>query len=127
MKSKKTKYISESVFKKHAELRAIMEDASNGLGWDNEDAYSMNIDGYVFRCTCVACPEQYDVYLGDKYVAYVRKRWGHLRVYPTINHEVDWSTVIYEKEDDDEYCGTIDDRENTLKTIVEKIKKYYDL
>ena len=33
-----------------------------------------------FKQTCFACPEQYDVFLGKKRVAYVRLRWGCLRV-----------------------------------------------
>ncbi len=38
---------------------------------------AVNID---FELTCGACPEQYDVYIDGKQVAYVRLRWGGLRV-----------------------------------------------
>ena len=38
---------------------------------------AVNID---FELTCHACPEEYDVYIEGKQVAYVRLRWGHLRV-----------------------------------------------
>lgn len=42
-----------------------------------------------FECTCSACPEQYDVYLDDKQVGYVRLRWGTLRVQcPDVGGEV---------------------------------------
>lgn len=34
-----------------------------------------------FVQTCNACPEQYDVFIGNKLVGYVRLRWGTLRAY----------------------------------------------
>lgn len=33
---------------------------------------------YKFVRTCLACPEQYDVFHGDEQVAYVRLRYGRL-------------------------------------------------
>jgi hypothetical protein len=36
----------------------------------------MNILGYTLEKTCNACPEQYDVYLGDEQVGYLRLRHG---------------------------------------------------
>jgi hypothetical protein len=33
-----------------------------------------------FKMTCGACPEQYDVFLGEEQVGYVRLRHGTLRV-----------------------------------------------
>ena len=42
--------------------------------------------------TCGACPEQYDAYIDDKQVGYLRLRHGHFRVdYPTCGGE-----TIYE-------------------------------
>lgn len=36
--------------------------------------------------TCHACPEQYDVYLGDKLIGYMRLRHGYFRAeYPVGN------------------------------------------
>ena len=83
------------------------------------------VRGYEFRLTCWACPEQYDVYKDSKYVAYVRKRWGHLGVHPIKNHEIDWDNYILDEQEDDEWNGRIDDRENTLERIVDAIEKYY--
>lgn len=37
-------------------------------------------DGYSFKCTCLACPEQYDVYKDGVQVAYLRLRHGKFRV-----------------------------------------------
>lgn len=39
----------------------------------------MEIQGLKFRNTCGACPEQYDVFLGEEEVGYARLRWGVLR------------------------------------------------
>ena len=48
------------------------------------------IDGLLFKLTCVACPEQYDVIDGrGKPAGYVRLRHGHLQVhYPDCQDEV---------------------------------------
>lgn len=80
-----------------------------------EDIIKRN--GYEFRCTCWACPEQYDVFRDDKYVAYIRKRWGHLTVNPVKDGEVVWDTVLYSETDEDPYSGTIENLESTLDRI----------
>jgi hypothetical protein len=36
----------------------------------------MKINGLTLVQTCIACPEQYDVFKGDKQVAYMRLRGG---------------------------------------------------
>lgn len=41
---------------------------------------SQTIDGLELRCTCGACPEQYEVFDGDNQVAYFRLRHGEFRV-----------------------------------------------
>ncbi len=44
--------------------------------------------------TCEACPEQYDAYLGDEIVGYLRLRHGHFTVqFPNPTGE-----VVYESE-----------------------------
>ena len=40
------------------------------------------IKNLKFVKTCDACPEQYDVYQGDKKVAYIRLRWVHYVLEP---------------------------------------------
>jgi hypothetical protein len=50
-------------------------EASTNLKEYMED---MVLNGYTFVRTCYACPEQYDVYLGEEQVAYVRLRHGRL-------------------------------------------------
>lgn len=58
--------------------------------------------------TCVACPEQYDVFIEGKEVGYVRLRWGRLSVrYPCVGgkevYTFDWvDPLLGEFETDDE-------------------------
>ena len=47
--------------------------------WSEENKI---INGLYFKQTRVIAPEQYDVFLVGKYVAYVRCRWGKLSVNP---------------------------------------------
>lgn len=37
---------------------------------------TVTIDGVELRLTCYACPEQYDAYIGDEQVGYLRLRHG---------------------------------------------------
>lgn len=52
----------------------------------------ISIDGLLFKQTCFACPEQYDVYQGDKKVAYVHLRHGHLSL-SNADISEDWFNV----------------------------------
>jgi len=74
-------------------------------------------NGYEFRRTCLACPEQYDVFKNGKYVAYIRKRWGRLTVNPVKNSEILWDTVLYSETDEDPYRGTIENLGSTLDRV----------
>lgn len=61
----------------------------------------MIIKDLLFEMTCSACPEQYEVYLNDRQVGYVRLRYGVLRVdYPECLDE-----TIYVKKIGEEYTG----------------------
>ena len=47
-----------------------------------------DINGYNFKLTCRACPEQYDVFKEGKQVAYLRLRHGSFTVsVPDVNGE----------------------------------------
>ena len=48
----------------------------------------IKVEGFVFIQTCGACPEQYDVYLNDKRVAYVRLRYGRLTAKNSKGEEI---------------------------------------
>lgn len=87
----------------------------------------MNIKGLTFKCTCSACPEQYDVFDGDgKIVGYIRLRWGGLRCdYPDYDGE-----TIYHASVGDGWCGEFEDENqrmyhlnNIADKILERIEK----
>ena len=83
---------------------------------------------YKFKKTCSACPEQYDVYEDDKKVAYIRYRWGHLRVNPvTSEGNIDFNTIIYEQSIGDSLDGELPDnlRHSLLCLIDNEIARYY--
>lgn len=48
----------------------------------------MTIENIRLEKTCEACPEQYDAFIGDKQVGYLRLRWGTFTVnYPDVKGE----------------------------------------
>jgi hypothetical protein len=81
---------------------------------------------YNFEMTCTGCPEQYDVFdeQGEQ-VAYIRLRWGTLRVdVPDCGGE-----DIYSKYYDEPYLGEFpseEERTEQLAIIEGKIKEYYE-
>jgi hypothetical protein len=67
--------------------------------------------------TCDACPEQYDAYLGDKQVGYLRLRHGYFRVdYPDCGGK-----TIYEAETNGDGIFESDEREFHLNKAKEAI------
>lgn len=93
----------------------------------HEEDQDLEIDGLKFKLTCYACPEQYDVFKGDKQVAYIRLRWSHLKVhYPDIGGE-----IIYDFEfSENEMQGcfyTEKQRDFHLKEIAKRINEKLDL
>jgi hypothetical protein len=72
--------------------------------------------------TCEACPEQYDAFVNDKQVGYLRLRHGYFRVdYPQCGGEVIYET--YPRED-----GSFENNEREFylnkakKAILKKLK-----
>lgn len=41
---------------------------------------SINVGKFQFRCTGIACPEQYDIFVGEDIVGYLNIRWGRILV-----------------------------------------------
>lgn len=85
----------------------------------------MIIQGLKFVKTCDACPEQYDVFKGDKMVGYVRLRWGVLSCcYPDYEGE-----EIYSKSFDDAWQGEFEDdneRNKYLVTIATELNNHLE-
>lgn len=57
------------------ELSRLDEELGWGLVWPE----NREIDGLRLVCTSAACPEQYDVFDGDRQVGYLRLRHGRFR------------------------------------------------
>jgi hypothetical protein len=73
--------------------------------------------------TCSACPEQYDAFIGDKQVGYLRLRHGYFRVdYPDCGIE-----TIYEAEPKGDGLFMDDERDYYLneakKAIYRKLEE----
>ena len=82
------------------------------------------IGSFDFKCTCFACPEQYDVFRAGEYVAYVRERDGHLTVHPVTEDAINWKNIIYEEYEDGK--GDIfEKREEKLTHIAKEIEQFY--
>lgn len=78
-------------------------------------------------CTCGACPEQYDMFIDDTLVGYIRYRWGYLACRPCNNDVTDWNKTVYEWEHpDDGMSGIIpeDQRDMLLQQCKNAIAKY---
>ena len=86
----------------------------------------MHIRGLDFQLTCWACPEQYDVFLDEQQVGYVRLRWGCLsaRLGNVYGEE------IYHHNFTDGYLGVFpnsDSREEHLSKIADCIIDRYSI
>ena len=69
--------------------------------------------------TCSACPEQYDAYLGDRQVGYLRLRHGYFRVdYPHCCGE-----TIYEATTKGDGIFDSDEREFYLNMAIHAIEE----
>ena len=76
------------------------------------------IDGLRFQLTCSASPEQYDVYLEDEQVGYVRYRFGNLSAdYPDVGME----GLLIEELTEETGILTDQERAHWLPVIANKI------
>ena len=75
---------------------------------------NIQIREYEFRMTCGACPEQYDVFVADKMVAYIRLRWDRLRVEAP---DYGGDAIYVHDFDDDGYKGVFDNEDERMKYL----------
>ena len=79
------------------------------------------IHGYRLEQTCMACPEQYDVYAGDEQVAYFRLRHGSF--YAAVpDHGGD---VVYEAEPQGDGIFDREERVFFLTQAILAVQEYY--
>lgn len=80
------------------------------------------IGEYELISTCMACPEQYDVLVDGKKVAYLRLRHGYFRVdVPDCG-----DLTIFEAEPKGDGCFTPDERASYLYEAIRRIDCYYN-
>lgn len=78
----------------------------------------MDIDGVRLDCTCWACPEQYDAWLGGVRIGYLRLRHGGFAVeYPNCGGE-----LVYEAEPEGDGRFEDHERERHLAAAVAALK-----
>lgn len=78
------------------------------------------IDGVELRLTCPGCPEQYDAYIGEELVGYLRMRHGCFYVEcPHVGGE-----CVYETEPDGDGLFEDHEREKYLTFAVQAIKEW---
>jgi hypothetical protein len=93
--------------------------------YDYNKSTQFEFDGLTFICTCIACPEQYNVFKDEKQVGYVRLRHGGLRV---DSPDYLGEEIYYTEYGDDDYCGEFSDEDRPVwlakitKIINEHIK-----
>lgn len=73
--------------------------------------------------TCIACPEQYDAFIGDERVGYLRLRHGYFSVdYPSCGGE-----TIYEAYPNGDGIFESEERDGFLEKAKEAISKRHSL
>jgi plasmid stability protein len=102
-----------------AEVRQILKAA---VGISNEPA-AANMRPVVVRLvrTCFACPEQYDAFIGEEKVGYLRLRHGHFRVEcPDV-----WGEMVYEASPKGDGIFDDDERVEHLQAAREAIAEWW--
>lgn len=80
------------------------------------------IDDLRLVCTCAVAPEQYDAFLGNEQVGYLRLRHGHFTgTYPDVDGE-----LIYEADPKGDGCFEDDERAHFLMEAVRALKLHAD-
>lgn len=88
-------------------------------GWDYE--YPKEINGAQLHRTCIACPEQYDVFLDNKQIGYLRLRHGYFRAdYPDCYGE-----TVYESEPNGDGVFYPDERVTELTNAVNALLSHH--
>ena len=77
---------------------------------------------YYLRRTCFACPEQYDVFLEDAWVGYIRLRHSWFLVTcPDYN-----KVFLEEKVDEGQHTGIFEDEEQRQEYLEKAVKAIHE-
>ena len=87
------------------------------------DEESYEINGYRLDRTCFAFPEQYDVYIGDEQVGYLRLRHGEFYAdYPECGGE-----TVYTASPNGDGIFDLDERMQYLTAAIDAIDKRHNV
>lgn len=79
---------------------------------------SITICGVTLRCTCSTSPEQYDAFLSDRRIGYLRPRWGEFyAAFPDVGGEIVYSAEL----GDQAPCFTDEERGEHLPLAVKAL------
>jgi hypothetical protein len=87
---------------------------------ENDGADKLNLGDYKLVRTCMACPEQYDVYLGEEKVGYLRLRHGHF----TAETPDCMETLVYRAEPSGDGIFEDDERVFHLQKAIYAIRAF---
>jgi len=98
---------------KRLEALDRLSELDQKLGFDRDCPWSgsREVDGFKLVCTSMACPEQYDVFHGERKVGYLRLRHGRFRAdCPDAHQETVYSSNTkgdggFADEERDEHIG----------------------
>lgn len=77
--------------------------------------------------TCSGCPEQYDVYHGDRRVGYLRLRWGAFSARRTPSGQLDeTSRYVYEYDFGDGWSGSFPNQNSRVRHLKRALKAIKD-
>ena len=79
--------------------------------------------GLTLKRTCLACPEQYDVYYEDTLCGYMRLRHGYFRVEYYKTPDDNYGEIVYDCEPKGDGMFLSEEREEHLKKGAEAIAK----
>jgi hypothetical protein len=91
--------------------------------YDNYAFQDYSYYGLTLKRTCLACPEQYDVYYGDTLCGYMRLRHGYFRTEYYKNPDDDNGEIVYECYPKGDGIFDNEEREEHLKKGAEAIAK----
>lgn len=111
----------------------MSEETEEAEDWEDEDCRKevekkqerQMAEKLVFKQTCSMCPEQYDVFIGEKQVAYIRLRCGWLAVFPDATSD----TILYEHTFSNKWKGEFNnekERKKYLDIIERKILSFLE-
>lgn len=99
------------------DLAQIDELGLDKISWPPE----REVEGLRLVCTCIACPEQYNVFDGKKQVGYLRLRHGKFRAdCPDCGGE-----TVYSSNTKGDGTFNDDEREREIAAAISNIKEWY--